>query len=50
MSRTGERAGRDGAVDDLCEGVVRLPFLPIAGTTKVAHELRSDRPVATSAR
>jgi hypothetical protein len=28
ISRTGERADRDGTVDDLCEGVFRLLFHP----------------------
>jgi hypothetical protein len=28
ISQTGERADRDGAVDDLCEGVFACPFPP----------------------
>jgi hypothetical protein len=50
ISRKGERADRDGTVDDMCEVVFRLPFPPSSGTTGVAHEHMSGRPVATRAR
>jgi hypothetical protein len=43
----GGRVDRDGTIDDLCEGVIRLPFLPNSGMTGVTHEQRSGRPVAT---
>jgi hypothetical protein len=36
-SRTGERADRDGAVDDLCEGGFRLPF-PLAPARPESHK------------
>jgi hypothetical protein len=37
---------RDGTIDDLCEGVFRVSSPPYSGTTGVAHEQRSSRPIA----
>jgi hypothetical protein len=47
MSRTGMYKDRVGTVDDLSEGVFRLPFSPSSGTTGVAHEQRSGRSNST---
>jgi hypothetical protein len=40
-SRTGMCMDRVETVDDLSEGVFRMPFPPSSGTTGVAHEQRS---------
>jgi hypothetical protein len=48
IPRAGLSTDRDGTGDDLCEGVLHLPFPLGTGTTGVAHEPRSGRFDSTS--
>jgi hypothetical protein len=47
-SRTRVCVDRDGTVNDLGDGIVRMPFPSSSGTTGVTQQQRSGRPIATS--
>jgi hypothetical protein len=48
ISRTGMCKDQDGTVDDLSEGVFRLPSPPSSGTTGVAQDQRSGKSDSTN--